>query len=251
LLEGFARGGEVAAAGGAERSGCVALRSQVEVDGLGFFPVGGDLENGRTAETAMGEKHFFTEGILSGGGDYFGGDSGQLGIAMMIGGIENERHESGARGNDFVAELASEVVAKGGGAHFGYGVAAGSDDDDGGAKFGGIRAEDEFGGALNFGDADVEEDLDLGCMAFSFEEVGDVRGGIVAEELAQFFFVVGDAMLFDETDEIRGGEAGEGGFGEVRIGGKEIFGSGVDVGEVAAAAAGNEDFFADAVGVLE
>ena len=42
---------------------------------------------------------------------------------------------------------------------------------DGGAKFGGIRAEDEFGGTLNFGDAGVEEDLDVGGAAFGFEEV--------------------------------------------------------------------------------
>ena len=58
-------------------------------------------------------------------------------------------------------------------------------------------------------------------------------------------------MLFDESDEIRGSEAGESGFGEMRIGGEEIFRRGVDVGEVAAATAGDEDFFADAVGVLE
>ena len=167
------------------------------MDGLRFFPVGGDLENGRTAETAMGEKHFFAEGILSGGGDDLGGDSDQLGIAMMIGAIENERDESGARRNDFVAELASEVIAEGRGAHFGDGEAAGGDDQDGGAKFGGLRAEDEFGAALNFGDAGVEEDLDVGGMAFGFEKVGDVRGGIVAEKLAEHFFVIGDAMLLD------------------------------------------------------
>ena len=105
LLQGFARGGQVAAAGGAEGSSGVALRSQVEMDGLGFIPVGGDLEDGGAAETAMGEEHFFAEGIFPGGGDDFGGDSGQFGIAMMIGAIENERDESGARGNDFVAEL--------------------------------------------------------------------------------------------------------------------------------------------------
>ncbi len=175
------------------------------------------MEDGGPAETAMSEEHFFAEGIFPRGGDDFGGDSGQFRIAMVIGAIENERDKSRARGNDFVAELSSEVVAEGGSAHFGDGKAAGGDDEDGGAKFGGIRVEDEFGGTLNFGDAGVEEDLDLGGATFGFEEVGDVRGGIVAEELAEPFFVVGDPMLFDESDEIRGSEADESGFGEMRI----------------------------------
>jgi len=74
---------------------------------------------------------------------------------------------------------------------------------------------------------------------------------MVAEELAERFLVIGDAMFVDESEKIVGSETGEGGFCEMRIGGDEIFGSGVKVGEVAAASAGNEDFFADAVGVFE
>ncbi len=91
----------------------------------------------------------------------------------------------------------------------------------------------------------------MGGAAFGFEHVGDVAGGTVAEELTEGFFVVGDAMLFDEGDEIRGGVAGQGGFGEVGIGGEEILRLAMDVGEVAAASAGDEDFLADAVGVFE
>jgi len=37
----------------------------------------------------------------------------------------------------------------------------------------------------------------------------------------------------------------------VRIGAEEVFGLGAEVGEVAAAAAGDEDLFAGAVGVVE
>jgi hypothetical protein len=251
LLQGFARGGKVATAGGAEGSNGVELRGQVEMDGLGFVPVGGDLQDGGTAETAMGEEHFFAEGIFSGSGDDFGGEPRQLGIAMMIGGIENERDQSGARGNNLVAELASEVVAEGGGAHFGDGEPASGDDQDRSAKLGGFGAKDEFRGTLNFGDTGVNEDLDPGSAALGFEEVDDVRGGIVAEKLAVRFFVVGDAMLFEESDEIRGSEPGESRFGEVRIRREKIFGSGVEIGEVAATTAGNEDFLADAVSVLE
>jgi len=74
---------------------------------------------------------------------------------------------------------------------------------------------------------------------------------MVAEELAQRFFVVGDAMLFEECEEIGGSEAGQSRFGEVGIGGKEVVGSGVEIGEIAAASTGDENFLADAVGMFE
>ena len=93
--------------------------------------------------------------------------------------------------------------------------------------------------------------LHAGGAAFGFQHVGDVAGGVVAEELAERFFVVGDAMLFDEGEEVRGGVAGQGGLGKVGIGGEEILRLAMDVGEIAAASAGDEDFLADAVGVLQ
>ena len=76
-------------------------------------------------------------------------------------------------------------------------------------------------------------------------------GGAVAEELAEGFLVVGDAVLLDQGDEVGGRVAGERGLGEVGVGGEEVIGAGVEVGEVAAASAGDEDFFAGAVGVFE
>ena len=72
-------------------------------------------------------------------------------------------------------------------------------------------------------------------------------GGAVAEELAEGLLVIGDAVLLDQSDDVCGSEAGERGFGEVRVGGEEVFGAAVDVGEVAAAAAGDEDLFAGPV----
>jgi hypothetical protein len=91
----------------------------------------------------------------------------------------------------------------------------------------------------------------LGGTAFRFEKVGDFRGGIVAEELAESFFVIGDAVFFDERNKILGRVAGEGGLCEMGIGGEKIFRGGVDVGEVAAASTGDEDFFADAIGEFD
>jgi len=63
--------------------------------------------------------------------------------------------------------------------------------------------------------------------------------------------VISDAVPLNERDEISGGETRERGFAEVRISGDEIIGSGVEVGEVAAAAAGDRNLFADTFSVFE
>jgi len=118
---------------------------------------------------------------------------------MMIGAIEDEGDESRASGNNCVAKLAGKIVAEGSGAYLGDGEAAGGDDESGRAKFVGAGAKEELSSAADFVDARVEEDLDVSGATFGFEKVGDVRGGIVAKELAEGFFVVGDAMLIHKS----------------------------------------------------
>jgi len=93
--------------------------------------------------------------------------------------------------------------------------------------------------------------MDTGLAAFGFEHGGYSCGGIVAEELTESFFVESDVMFADESDEVGGCVAGERGAGEVGIFGNKIFGGAVEVGEVAAASAGDEDFFADAIGAFD
>ena len=58
-------------------------------------------------------------------------------------------------------------------------------------------------------------------------------------------------MGLDEGDEVLRGVAGESRFCEVRIVREEVSGCAVEIGEVAAAAAGDEDLFADAFRVVE
>jgi hypothetical protein len=74
---------------------------------------------------------------------------------------------------------------------------------------------------------------------------------MVAEELAKSFLVPGDAMFFEECKKTCGRETGERGFGEVGIGGDKVFRGAMNIGEIATATAGNEDFLADAVGTFE
>jgi hypothetical protein len=157
----------------------------------------------------------------------------------MIGAVKDKRNEGGARRNDIVAEQAGDVVAERRCAHFRDGKAAGGDDEDWRAEFVGGGAQDKFRGAVDFGDARVEKNLDVSGAAFEFEKISDFGGGIVAEELAEGFFVVGDAMLFEECKKIGGRVTCQGGFCEVGIGGEEIFRGGMEIGEVAAAPAGD------------
>jgi len=58
-------------------------------------------------------------------------------------------------------------------------------------------------------------------------------------------------MFFEQLDEVGGGIARERRLSEMRIPGDEILGGGMKIGEVAATAARDEDFLADAVSALE
>jgi len=165
----------------------------------------------------MGEEHFFGEGGVAGGGDDLGGDTGEVGVALAVGGMEDERNECRAGRHEVQTELAGEVVAEAGGAHFWYGDSAGGDDEGGCAVFGFVCAHGECGVAADFADFSVDNDFYVRIAAFGFEHGDDLGGGIVAEELAESFFVIRNAVLFDEGDEIGGGAAREGGLGEVTI----------------------------------
>ncbi len=142
-LERFFGGNGGARAGFADGLRGSAIRGEINLQGFAFMPVAGSLQDSGTAEAAMGEEHFFAEALAAGGGDDFGRDSGEVGVAFAIGGVEDQRHQSGARRNDSEAELLGEIVAVTGSAHFGDGEAAGGDDERWGAVFGGCAADDE------------------------------------------------------------------------------------------------------------
>ena len=74
---------------------------------------------------------------------------------------------------------------------------------------------------------------------------------VVAEELAQLLLVPGDAVALDERDEIARRVARERGAAEVGILRQEVRRVGVQVGEVAAAAAGDADLLAERSVVLD
>ncbi len=73
----------------------------------------------------------------------------------------------------------------------------------------------------------------------------------IAEQLSQFLLVISNAVLRDQRNEIRRRVACQRRLAEVRIGGKKILRAAMQIGEVAAPAAGDQDLLADAIGVLE
>jgi hypothetical protein len=94
-------------------------------------------------------------------------------------------------------------------------------------------------------DSAVKKDLYTGGSAFRFEHIGNVLCGAIAEKLAQRLLVVRDVMFFNEGDEIRGGVAGQGGFRKVFVRGDEVFRPAMEIREIAAASAGDQDFLTD------
>jgi hypothetical protein len=251
FVEGLFRYRCGARAGLANFLGGFAAGSEIDLQCFAFFPIAGGLQDCWAAEAAVGEEHFFAEGGVPRRGDDFGGDAGEVAVAFAIGRVKDEGDQSGAGLHDVQTELAGEIVAEAGGAHFGDGDSTCGDDKRGRAIFDCIGADGEGGVAADFADFGVHDDFYIGIAAFGFEHGDDLRGGVVAEELAEGFFVVGNSVLLDEGDEIGWGVAGKGGLGEVRIFGEEVLRLGVKIREIAAAAAGDQDFLAHFFGAFE
>jgi hypothetical protein len=73
----------------------------------------------------------------------------------------------------------------------------------------------------------------------------------VAEQLPQRLLVIRDAVPLDESDKIRRRVARQRGAREMRVVREKVLGPAVDVGEVAAAAAGDEDLATDLIVAFE
>jgi hypothetical protein len=86
---------------------------------------------------------------------------------------------------------------------------------------------------------------------FALQHCHEVVGGAVAEELSEGLFVIANAVLLDHGDDVCWYEAGQRGFYEVRVFREKVFRAAVDVGEVASAASGDQDLFADAFRVFQ
>ena len=66
-----------------------------------------------------------------------------------------------------------------------------------------FRANHKLVRAPNLVNLAARNDLYSRSPAFGFEHFHDVAGRAVAEELAECFLVIGDAMLLDQGDKVR------------------------------------------------
>jgi hypothetical protein len=105
--------------------------------------------------------------------------------------------------------------------------------------------------ALDAIDPAIGLDTHVRCGALVEQHPHDQLGRLVAEQLAELLLVVGDAMALDQRDEVGGRVARQRRLAEVRVRRQEVLRADVQVGEVAAPAAGHEDLLAHAVGALE
>jgi hypothetical protein len=84
--------------------------------------------------------------------------------------------------------------------------------------------------------------FDVSCPALLFQHVENVARGTVAEQLPKGLLVVRDLMPLDQGGEILWSVTSQRGLGEVRIRGQKVFRLAMYVGEITAAATGDEYF---------
>src|ERR1700753_392827 len=94
-------------------------------------------------------------------------------------------------------------------------------------------------------------DGDTGLGTLVLQHGDNVGGGPIAKKLAQRFLVPPDVVFFYQLKKISRGVTRQSRLGKVRVRGKEVFRSGMQIGKVAAAPAGDQDLFADAVGSFQ
>lgn len=93
--------------------------------------------------------------------------------------------------------------------------------------------------------------IDIARRAFGEQHRNDCARRAVAEQLTERLLVIGNAMAFDQRDEVVLGIAIERGFMKVRIGGQKSFRLAMQVGEIAPPAAGDQDFGARLVEMIQ
>ncbi len=104
---------------------------------------------------------------------------------------------------------------------------------------------------LDLAERTPQADRHAARFAFIEQHRDDLLGRAVAEQLPQRLFVKGDAVFFDQRDEISRRVAAQRRFGEVRIGRDIAFRHRSDIGEIAAPAAGNQDLLPHFIGMID
>ena len=188
----------------------------------------------------MGEQQRLVEPRLAATHDRIDRDAGQILELRQQRRVERQRHQRRARRHDLEAELLGDLVAESARSHFRNRRAAGRDHQRAAAKLALIGHHDKAVFVFrDRGDAHAQPQLRMGLAAFLQQHVDDLPRRAVAEQLPARLLVPGDAVALDQRDEVALGVAAQRRTAELRIVRQKIRRAGVQIGEIAAPAAGD------------
>ena len=183
--------------------------------------------------------------------DGLDGDAAERAHQVQVAGLEGQGHQGRAGLRHPDAEPPGDIMGKAGGAHLGDRQAAGRHDNGLGSEIVAVGLDAESVATVDRGDPAAEPQINPGGLAFGQQHGDDLVRRTVAEQLPEGLLVIGDAVFLDQGDEILRGIAGQRRAAEMGIARQEAFRRAAQVGEVAAAAAGNDDLLARFVGMID
>ena len=197
------------------------------LDLVAFAPIGRNLQDRGTTQAAMGEQHRFVEHRLAMPHPGLDGDTGQRLQPLQQRLVEGQRHQGGPRLRHRQAELPGEAIAEIARAHFGNGFSARRNHQRAALHRFAVQEPQQktFRRFLDLIDFAVQAQLRVGLPHFGKKKIDDLLGRSIAEQLAQGFFVIGDAVALDQRDEILRRVAAERRNAEMRIGGEKLRGA--------------------------
>src|SRR6185437_11949060 len=113
------------------------------------------------------------------------------------------------------------------------------------------RADFKIGRMVHRLHMSVQEDLHSSLAAFFFQQRHDIACRSIAEKLAQCFLVIRNFVFGNQCKKILRSISGQRRLAEMWIRGNKVFWSAMDIGKVAAASAGDEDFLPNLVRVIQ
>ena len=231
----------------------IAIGKQVNRDKLPRLPVAGDLQYRRAGKAAMGKEQIFAEHRpVFGGNDRGNGHAGQRLKLFEKRFMQRNRHQPGARGQDFQAKLFGNLIAERGGAQPRHRQAAAGDHQ-------AIRT-DGFTVQLQRIALVVTRDLqhfraqahdDAALLALGHQHIDNLLRGVVAEQLSQRLFMPRDAVLTHQVDKIPLGVARQRRFTKMTVLAQIGRGFNIQISKVAAPTAGHQDLTAGLFTVIQ
>ncbi len=201
----------------------------------------------------MGDQHLLSKGRAT-LGSHIGGqaDAGQGLEVLLVLGLQGEGNQTGPGRLELKAKLLRQLIAIGSGPQLGHGEASGGHHQrlalDAADAGGHGKPALQSAHRLNLG---PQSQLHLALVALIQQHTHDLFGAVITEQLAVVSLVIGDVVAHHQIDKIPLGVLGQGGFDEVGIAAQVIGWLHIEVGEVAAATATDQDLLTRLLGMVD